>query len=95
MPLTAYFKQMVGQIYPTELHLKKANFFFDSEAPFLDLHLSITRNGIVSSKNYIKQDNFNFAIVNFLFLDGDVPRSPYLWCIYFASYSFCESVLKC
>ena len=33
-------------------------------------------NGIVSSKIYDKQDDFNFEIVNFPFLDGDVPRSP-------------------
>ena len=42
-----YFEQMVGKIYPTELQLNKA----DTEAPFLDLNLSIT-NGIVSSKIY-------------------------------------------
>ena len=34
------------------------------------------RNGIVSSKIYDKRDDFNFEIVNFPFLDGDVPRSP-------------------
>ena len=68
-----YFEQMVGQIYPTELQLKKAN-SSDTEAPFLDLNLSIT-NGIVSSKIYEKRDDFNFEIVNFPFLDGDVPRS--------------------
>ena len=39
------------------------------------LNLSIT-NGIVSSKIYDKRDDFNFEIVNFPFLDGDVPRSP-------------------
>ena len=44
----AYFEQMVGQIYPTELQLNKA-IFSDTEAPCLDLNLSIT-NGIVSSK---------------------------------------------
>ena len=69
-----YFKQMVGQIYPTELQLNKAN-SSETEAPFLDLNLSIT-NGIVSSKIYDKRDDFNFEIVNFPFLDGDVPRSP-------------------
>ena len=37
--------------------------------------MSIT-NGIVSSKIYDKRDDFNFEIVNFPFLDGDVPRSP-------------------
>ena len=60
--------------YPTELQLNKAN-SSDTEAPFLDLNLSIT-NGIVSSKIYDKRDDFNFEIVNFPFLDGDVPRSP-------------------
>ena len=54
-----------------------------AEAPFLDLNLSIT-NGIVSSKVYDKQDDFNFEIVNFPFLDGDVPRSPS-----YGAYSFC------
>ena len=70
-----YFEQMVGQIYPTELQLNKAN-SSDTEASFLDLNLSLT-NGIVSSKIHDKQDDFNFEIVNFPFLDGDVPRSPY------------------
>ena len=65
---------MVGQIYPTELQLNKA-YSSDTEAPFLDLNLSIT-NGIVSSKMYDKRNDFNFEIVNFPFLDGDVPRSP-------------------
>ena len=69
-----YFEQMVGQIYPTELQLNKAN-SSDTEALFLDLNLLIT-NDIVSSKIYDKQDDFNFEIVNFPFLDGDVPRSP-------------------
>ena len=69
-----YFEQMVGQIYPTELQLNKAN-SSDTEAPFMDLNLSITK-GIVSSKIYDKRDDFNFEIVNFPFFDGDVPRSP-------------------
>ena len=34
---------MIGQIYPTELQLNKAN-SSDTEAPFLDLNLSI-KNG--------------------------------------------------
>ena len=47
---TSYFEHMVGQIYPTELQLNKAN-SSDTEAPFFYLNLSIT-NGIVSSKIY-------------------------------------------
>ena len=69
-----YFEQMVGQIYPTELQLNKVN-SSDTEASFFDLNLSIT-NGIVSSKLYDKRDDFNFEIVNFPFLAGDVPRTP-------------------
>ena len=65
---------MVGRIYPTELQINKAN-SSDTEAPFLDLNLSIT-NGIVSTKIYDKGVGFNIEIVNFPFLDGDVSRSP-------------------
>ena len=68
-----YFDNMVGQIYPSELQLNKAN-TSDTEAPFLDLHLSIS-NDIVSTKIYDKRDDFDFEIVNFSFLNGDVPRS--------------------
>ena len=42
---------MVNRIYPPELQLNKAN-TSDTEAPFLDLHLSIS-NGFVSSKIYV------------------------------------------
>ena len=48
--------------------------FGNTEAAFLDLHLSIS-NDIVSTKIYDKRDDFDFEIVNFPFLDGDVPRS--------------------
>ena len=66
-----YFDNMVSQIYHSELQLNKAN-TSDTEAAFLDLHLSIS-NDIVSTKIYDKRDDFE--IVNFPFLDGDVPCS--------------------
>ena len=56
---------MVNRIYPPELQLNKAN-TSDAEAPFLDLHLSIS-NGFVSSKIYNKRDVFDFDIANFPF----------------------------
>ena len=56
---------MVNQIYPFESQLYKAN-TADTEAPFLDLHLSIS-NGFVSSKIYDKLGDFDFNIVNFPF----------------------------
>ena len=68
-----YFDNMVSQICPLELQLNKVN-TSDTEAAFLDLHLSIS-NDIVSTKIYDKRDDFHFEIVNFPFLDGDVPRS--------------------
>ena len=66
-----YFDNMVSQKYPSELLLNKTN---DTEAAILDLHLSIS-NDIVSTKIYDKRDDFDFEIVNFPFLEGDVPRS--------------------
>ena len=55
-----YFEGMVNQIYPSELQLNKAN-TADTEAPFLDSHLSIS-NGFVSSKIYDKRDDSNISI---------------------------------
>ena len=69
-----HFEHMVHRIYPAELQLNKAN-ASDTEAAFLDLNLSI-HNDIVSTKIYDKRDDFNFDIVNFPFLDGDVPQCP-------------------
>ena len=61
-----YFESMVNRIYPPELQLNKAN-TSDTEAPFLDLHLSIS-NGFVSSKIYDKRDDFDFDIQATLFI---------------------------
>ena len=40
----------------------------------MDLHLSVS-NGFVSFKIYDQRVDFDFDIVNFPFLDGDVRRS--------------------
>ena len=53
-----FFDSMVNHIYPSELH-------------FLDLHLSIS-NGFVKTKIYDKRDDFDFDVVYFPFLAGDV-----------------------
>ena len=45
-----HFEQMVDWIYPTELQLNQA-YSSDTEAPVLDLNLSIS-NGAVSTKIY-------------------------------------------
>ena len=77
-----YFDNMVSQIYHSELQLNKAN-TSDTKAAFLGLHLSIS-NDIVSTKIYDKRDDFDFEIVNFPFLDGDVPSSTS-----YGAHSFC------
>ena len=74
-----YFDQMVDRIYPTELQLNRAS---DTEAPFWDLNLCIS-NGTVSTKIYDKRDDFDFDIVNFTFLDGDVYL---IWGIHISTY---------
>ena len=68
-----YYDNMVSQIYPSELQRNKT-YTSDTEAAFLDLHLSVS-NDIISTKIYDKRDDFGFEIFNFPFLDGDVPRS--------------------
>ena len=68
-----FFDSMVNTIYPSELQLNKAN-VSDTEASFLDLHLSIS-DGFVQTKIYDKREDFDFDIVKFSFLDGDVPSS--------------------
>ena len=42
----------------------------------MDLHLSIS-DDFVKTKFFNKWDEFDFDIVNFPFLDGDVPRSTH------------------
>ena len=75
-----YFDGLISQIYyppppppPPQLQLNKAN-SSDTEAAFLNLHLSIV-DGFVSCKICDKRDDFDFEIVKFPFLDGDVPRA--------------------
>ena len=67
-----YCDGIVKQIYPSELQLNKAN-SSDTEAPFLDLHLTVS-DGFVSSEIYDKRNDFDFDVVNFPFLDGTFSK---------------------
>ena len=60
-------------MYSSELQLNKAN-TSDTKAVFLDLHFSFS-NDIVSTKIYDKYGGFDYEIVSFPFLDGDVTHS--------------------
>ena len=68
-----FYDNMVNRICPSELQINKAN-VSDTEALFWGLHLSIS-DCFVKTKINDKRDDFGFEIMNFPFLDGDVPRS--------------------
>ena len=67
-----YFDGLISHIYPSELQLNKT-YSSETEAPFLDLHLSVL-DVFIACKIYDKHDDFDFDIVNFPFLDGHFPR---------------------
>ena len=58
----------------------------------MDLNLPIS-NGIVSTRIYDKRDYFDFDIVHFLFLDGDVPHIPGMECTYLSLFDSLEHLL--
>ena len=64
------------EIYPKELVLVPEE-NDGLQSPFLDLDLSIN-NGIISTKIFDKRDAFDFPIVNFPNLSGNIPdKSSY------------------
>jgi len=69
------FSEHLDQIYPSELEIKETT---DSKksASYLDLFLEIDQEGKLVSKIYDKRDDFNFPIVNFPYLCGNIPASP-------------------
>ena len=69
-----HLKGMVNQFYPPELQLNKANALV-TKVPFLDLHPYVS-DGFVSYKIYDKLADFDFDIVIFFVLDGEVPNRP-------------------
>ena len=69
------FENYLGQMYPVELEIKdttESNTF----ASYLDLLLSIGRDGQLHTSIYDKRDDFNFHILNFPFLSSNIPTSP-------------------
>ena len=59
-------------IYSKELELVPGD-GDGTTAPFLDLFLTVDR-GVVFSSIYDKRDNFDFPIVNFPTLTGNIPK---------------------
>ena len=82
-----YFDNMVSQIYPSELQLNKAN-TSDTNAAFLDLHLSIS-NDIVFLPKFMTSVT-TFILKSSIFHFKWWCSSLYiLWSLYLSAHSFC------
>ena len=62
-------------MYPVELEIKYTT-ESNTSASYLDLLLSIGRDGKLHTSIYDKRDDFNFHITNFPFLSSNIPTSP-------------------
>ena len=62
-------------MYPVELKIKDKT-ESSTSASYLDLLLSIRRDGQLHTSIYVKRDDFNFHITNFPFLSSNIPTSP-------------------
>ena len=69
------FENYLGQMYPPELEIKDTT-ESNTSASYLDLLLSIGRDGQLHTSLYDKRDDFNFHITNFPFLSSNIPSSP-------------------
>ena len=69
------FESYLGQIYPSELEIKDTT-ESNTSAIYLDLLLSIGRDGQLFTSPYEKRDDSNFHITNFPFLSSNIPSPP-------------------
>ena len=69
-----YLQQFKDRIYPKELVLNQEN-KEDNRATFLDLEAHI-KDGKFYTKTYDKREAFNFEIVNYPDLSGNIPERP-------------------
>ena len=69
------FQNYLGQMYPAELEIKNKT-ESNNSASYLDLFLSIGRDGQLDISLYDKRDDFIFHMINFPFLSSNIPSSP-------------------
>ena len=69
------FSDYISDIYPVELEIKETTDDLNRSS-FLDLLLEYDTESRLRVKIYDKRDDFNFDIVNFPFLCGNIPHSP-------------------
>ena len=63
------------EIYPSQLPVEKAH-KSDHLADYLGLTSIIDSGGKLSTRLYDKHDDFDFHVVNFLFLSSNIPFGP-------------------
>ena len=68
------FENYLGQMYPLSLRSKTTE--SNTSASYLDMLLSIGKDGQLRTSLYDKRDDFNFHITNFPFLSSNIPSSP-------------------
>ena len=66
------FEAVYKDIYPEELILTKEN-LSNCRASFLDLDIKLNHHKKFDIELYDKRNDYNFNIVNFPFLDGNIP----------------------
>ena len=69
------FENYLGQMYPPELEIKDTT-ESNTSASYLDLLLSIGRDGQLRTSLNDKRDDFNFHITKFQLLSSNIPSSP-------------------
>ena len=69
------FDNYLSQMYPPELEIKDTT-ESNTSASYLDLLLSIGRDGQLCTSLYDKRDDFIFHITNFPLLSSNIPSSP-------------------
>ena len=69
------FDNYLGQMYPVELEIKDTT-ESNTSVSYLDLFLSIGRDGQLHMSIDDKRDDFNFYITNFPFLSSNILASP-------------------
>ena len=69
------FENNLGWMYPVGLEIKDTT-ESNTSASYLDLLLSIGRDGQLHTSICDKRDDFTFHITNFSFLSSNIPTSP-------------------
>jgi hypothetical protein len=69
------FHNYVHLIYHDELEIKDTT-ESDKSASYLDILFNIDSNGRLTTSQWYKRDDFDFAIVNFPFLCSNIPLTP-------------------